>query len=1214
VKAGWRSLVVMACCFGLGCGGGGGKTTGTSDAGGSGATYGAAVLRPNVHVLTDAEKAAIDLMTPSLWTVRGAIDAKPGDILLADTIAVRVQSVSSAGGETTVSVAAADVTDVFSQITLASDLRLQDGILTVGSTDPATDMPGAFRSALSNADGGTQDGIHLSVAGSDSLTIDLARPPFSGSLTFSVGGRLSFDYDGADAARGGASVSGGLGGTARVDAAATATLDAEARIGTLRIPVPFTIADSALRYLGIRVASIEIPISFGAEATASYGIGVQLSAQTSADFSATYDDAAGFSTTGPNYSGSITLSAELPGTGPAAVYQASLEEGVFVRARPQLLILNQVASVGADLKSGIYSEAMVSANLLPPYYCVDAQGHLKGEAFAFFKAVGISEKDSPPLSKDIPFGPRFTAGNCDADAGADGGADDGSASSDADASDDESADDERPDDGGADADAADAGDAGDARPTSDGGGQGGDGAARLPAPPPTHASWIGDPHLRTFDGVRYDCQPAGEETMVVSSAGDLEVQTRTEPWGAKEVSLAVAVAARVASDKVAFYLDGTVTVDGFATTLAPGPTPLPGGGVVWTLSDSYAIVWPDNSQLRVASHGFFFGVDVYVATSRAGQVAGLLGNANGVTEDDLTTRDGLTTLTSPAPFADFYHLYVESWRIASDTSLFDYVAGTSTETFTDRNFPHLLARVQDLDSATVQSNTATCQMNGVTSDWVDACVLDLAMTDGDMRVVEALAVAPPVTATFDVQPPYGGPPAITGVFPQIVGPGNTITILGKNLATVSGDTSNVTVSLVGVGEAGQVTIVLPIVSGSSGELTVATPSSLFQQVSGGATVFVTTPAGSTLVGSPVTIAQSNAFGGNGDGGDGLFAAVYSLQPNTAALPNFGSVDSLTDPCNDPSVIDAPGAGTACPLTTFDVSNLDVPSQTFTAGFPGLPQLTQWFAIRFRGVLTVDTPGNYRFETLSDDGSNAYLIDLSATGADGGATSLTQIVSNDGAHAFGGSLGPTVPLAAGRYEIVIDYFQGQPTILGIELLWLVPGTTTPAIVPASNLQALVPTPPELAGPSIESFGVDPQSLKVDRVSHTTSPITPDGVMDGVFDALVRGPVSAFVLATTDATGKPSGGSYWDTVLGAIPAGIPGLSGGNTPWVIGVQEGGVLPLINNADGSIPILDGGLHQLTLYATTDGSVAPGRNFRLFAIVPGGGIIAGPILTYAAP
>ena len=52
---------------------------------------------------------------------------------------------------------------------------------------------------------------------------------------------------------------------------------------------------------------------------------------------------------------------------------------------------------------------------------------------------------------------------------------------------------------------------------SDAGADAGTGATSLlPAPPPIAAIAIGDSHLRTFDGVRYDCQAAGEETMATA--------------------------------------------------------------------------------------------------------------------------------------------------------------------------------------------------------------------------------------------------------------------------------------------------------------------------------------------------------------------------------------------------------------------------------------------------------------------------------------------------------------------------------------------------------------------------------------------------------------------------------------------------------------------------------------------------------------------------
>jgi hypothetical protein len=274
-----------------------------------------------------------------------------------------------------------------------------------------------------------------------------------------------------------------------------------------------------------------------------------------------------------------------------------------------------------------------------------------------------------------------------------------------------------------------------------------------PAPPSTRATGTGDPHLRTFDGLCYDCQPQGEETLVVADSGDLEVQMRTEPYNHSNVAVIVAVAARVGTERVAFYVDGTMTRNGMATTFGAGMTSLAGGASLWRMQNEFVLVWPDDSQLRIAPGSAFFGVNVYLADGRRGHVTGLLGNANGQVADDLMTRDGATTLTSPVPFATFYGTYVESWRITQATSLFDYGDAQSTESFTDRSFPHVLQNARSLTAAQVQGATLTCQAAGVTSDWLDACVLDLTVSGGDMRLVDALASAPKVMATSDVLAP-----------------------------------------------------------------------------------------------------------------------------------------------------------------------------------------------------------------------------------------------------------------------------------------------------------------------------------------------------------------------------------------------------------------------------------------------------------------------------
>lgn len=299
--------------------------------------------------------------------------------------------------------------------------------------------------------------------------------------------------------------------------------------------------------------------------------------------------------------------------------------------------------------------------------------------------------------------------------------------------------------------------------TSDGGGQPGSGSGSgggcavpgtlgrskpLRLPSCGGGSTNGDPHLVTFDNVRYDLQSVGEFTLAASLDDSFLVQSRQTAYpGSTAVSVNTAAAANVAGDKVGIYLTTGQTakvdvhVNGKTVPVAAGDTKLPKGGLLTRTGDGpaavYTLTWPDGSRLYAAAIGpYGLKLDVAVADTRKGRLNGLLGDFDGTAANDLDAGGG-RTLPLPAPTADVHGTYADHWRVKQEKSLFDYAPGQSTATFTDRNFPRASA-----DSKTVSGRAqaeATCRAAGVTDpQLLESCILDVALT-GHSEFAQAAA-------------------------------------------------------------------------------------------------------------------------------------------------------------------------------------------------------------------------------------------------------------------------------------------------------------------------------------------------------------------------------------------------------------------------------------------------------------------------------------------
>ena len=252
----------------------------------------------------------------------------------------------------------------------------------------------------------------------------------------------------------------------------------------------------------------------------------------------------------------------------------------------------------------------------------------------------------------------------------------------------------------------------------------------------------GDPHVFTPDRLHYEFQAVGEFVALESASRDMVVQLRQQPYrDSRMVSVNTAVAMLVAGDRVGVYQapgeggEASLHVDGQPVTMTTLSLDLPHGGRVERVEGGgFDVVWPDGSRVRATVyHMGALDILVDLAAVRGGAVQGLFGNFDGEPDNDMTTRDGETlappATTDAAYRATVYERFGESWRVSPGESVFEYAAGESTATFTDRSFPDAVASPESLPAAVRAAAKDACRGAGVTDDsFLAACILDVGLT------------------------------------------------------------------------------------------------------------------------------------------------------------------------------------------------------------------------------------------------------------------------------------------------------------------------------------------------------------------------------------------------------------------------------------------------------------------------------------------------------
>jgi hypothetical protein len=165
--------------------------------------------------------------------------------------------------------------------------------------------------------------------------------------------------------------------------------------------------------------------------------------------------------------------------------------------------------------------------------------------------------------------------------------------------------------------------------------------------------------------------------------------------------------------------------------------------------------------------------------------------------------------------------------------------------------------------------------------------------------------------------------------------------------------------------------------------------------------------------------SENPFGSATLDSISLKGDIYYLPEGASSLPDFSGLT---------------------PVGSIYTKVLDIPTRSFTSGFPGVTDRFEWFAIRYTGVFNVDTEGDYAFRLVSDDGSRLFI--------DG-----KMIIDNDGQHPTQ-SVSGNAYLTSGRHSIEVDYFQGPREEIALQLFWTTPGGSEEISEPT-----YAPRPPE-----------------------------------------------------------------------------------------------------------------------------------------------------------
>eukprot|EP00980_Cylindrotheca_fusiformis_P012252 scaffold2993_cov154-Cylindrotheca_fusiformis.AAC.1 len=281
----------------------------------------------------------------------------------------------------------------------------------------------------------------------------------------------------------------------------------------------------------------------------------------------------------------------------------------------------------------------------------------------------------------------------------------------------------------------------------------------------------GDPHIITFDGVKYDVHVKGTLTFLKSLDSGFEIQVQTEAVENHPMRYAVTTGLVVTEDNLPKiqvsmprFPDATedvVTMKGCPVQLfvdgvprdvrtgsgAPGVT-------VQTKKNRILIEYPSTGlqldmQVTEWRNTCHFSVDYVLGDCRCGEtLVGILGSPNGDWHDDWMEEDGTPVDIPPDDHCRRFECgfnYSKTWCVPEEDSNFDYGDGTDYDTY-DECYDDYDEEMEEVVEEPSEECEEKCTINGVLDE---GCVIDCEVMGGEAgdEYVEKDEETPTVTFT-----------------------------------------------------------------------------------------------------------------------------------------------------------------------------------------------------------------------------------------------------------------------------------------------------------------------------------------------------------------------------------------------------------------------------------------------------------------------------------